>query len=248
MPIADDAPPPGRSRQAWTWLAAAAIAITVLFLGSPETDLAASRLFYAGNAAFIGQHVAWVDALRDGFRGFFIGAIALCVSGLLLTWRARPQWLHLGRLQWIFLAACLAVGPGLVANLLLKEHWGRARPRQVMEFGGTKAFTPPLLPARQCPRNCSFVSGEAASTFVVPYALAVLISRWSVVLVIAGTAGGLAAGLVRMAQGGHFLSDVVFAGVFMALVVLLLRAAMLRERPHPAKCTEATKAARGRPP
>jgi lipid A 4'-phosphatase len=40
--------------------------------------------------------------------------------------------------------------------------------------------------------------------------------------------GGLVTGLVRMAQGGHFLSEVAFAGVFMALTVLALRALMLR--------------------
>ena len=34
---------------------------------------------------------------------------------------------------------------------------------------------------------------------------------------------GAVTGLIRMGQGGHFLSDVVFAGLFMALVVLLLR-------------------------
>ena len=32
-----------------------------------------------------------------------------------------------------------------------------------------------------------------------------------------------------MSQGAHFLSDIVFAGVFMALVVLLLRWLLLRE-------------------
>ena len=46
------------------------------------------------------------------------------------------------------------------------------------------------------------------------------------VLVIGGTIAGLSAGLVRMAQGGHFLSDVIFAGVFMALTVLIVRRLM----------------------
>jgi lipid A 4'-phosphatase len=107
---------------------------------------------------------------------------------------------------------------------------GRARPKQIVEFGGTKVFTPPLLPASQCRRNCSFISGEAASTYVTFYAAAVLVPQWSVPLVIAGTLGGLATGLVRMSQGAHFLSDVVFAGVFMALTVLLVRALVLRDR------------------
>ena len=104
-----------------------------------------------------------------------------------------------------------------------------------LSFGGTKQFTPPLVMTKQCRRNCSFVSGEASSTYVTFYAAAALFPQWSVALVIAGTVGGLATGLIRMAQGAHFLSDIVFAGVFMALTVLALREIMLRRlrRPHP---------------
>ena len=38
----------------------------------------------------------------------------------------------------------------------------------------------------------------------------------------AAVAAGSIAGLIRMGEGGHFLSDVVFAGVFMALDVALM--------------------------
>ena len=64
---------------------------------------------------------------------------------------------------------------------------------------------------------------------------AALFPQWSVALVIAGTVAGLATGLIRMAQGAHFLSDVLFAGVFMALTVLALRQLLLRgqRRPDP---------------
>ena len=44
------------------------------------------------------------------------------------------MWLSLGLPQWLFLAVCLGVGPGLVANLLLKDQWGRARPKHIAEF------------------------------------------------------------------------------------------------------------------
>jgi hypothetical protein len=38
----------------------------------------------------------------------------------------------------------------------------------------------------------------------------------------AAVAAGAASGLIRMGEGGHFLSDVLFAGVFMALDVALI--------------------------
>jgi lipid A 4'-phosphatase len=115
------------------------------------------------------------------------------------------------------MAICLITGPLVVANIGLKDHWGRARPRDVIEFSGTKAFTPPFPPANQCESNCSFVSGEASSTFIVLFAAAFLFAPYSRRFVAAGIILGALTGLIRMAQGGHFLSDVIFAGVMMAI-------------------------------
>ncbi|HWE21802.1 MAG TPA: phosphatase PAP2 family protein [Hyphomicrobiaceae bacterium] len=212
----------------WGLPVAGGVVAAVVFLARPEIDLGVARLFHAPETGFVGQRLGWVRALRQGFVALYVGTIALCIAGLGLMWGGRRQWLGLGKTQWLYLAACLAAGPGLIANLVLKDNWGRARPSQITEFGGAKAFSPPLVPVNQCPRNCSFVSGEASSTYVTFYAAAALVPQWSIALAALGTAGGLATGLVRMAQGGHFLSDVVFAGVFMALTVLALRALMLR--------------------
>lgn len=121
-----------------------------------------------------------------------------------------------------FLAACLSIGPGIVANAMLKDQWGCARLKQVTLLGGEKEFTPALVPVSQCERNCSFVSGEAASMFAVFFALALLLGGYSSAIFSLGIAAGLGAGLIRMMQGAHFLSDVLFAGVFMALTVGLI--------------------------
>jgi lipid A 4'-phosphatase len=224
-----------------TWLLwglpiAIGVAAGAVFLARPEIDLALARLFYAPGAGFVGERLLWVRVLREVFVVLYYGTIGLCLAGLTLMWRGRRQWLGLGRPQWLFLAACLAAGPGLVANLILKDQWGRARPRHIVELGGAKAFTPPLVLADQCPRNCSFVSGEASSTYVTFYAAAALIPQWSATLVVVGTAAGLATGLIRMSQGGHFLSDVVFSGVFMALTVLVLHALILGRPPRTSLC------------
>jgi lipid A 4'-phosphatase len=205
------------------------VVAAAVFLTWPEIDLSVARAFYAPDAGFVGDRLGWVRALREAFKVPYFGTVVLCLAGLVQMWLGRRPWLRLDLSRWLFLAACLAAGPGLVANLVLKDHWDRARPSQIAEFGGSKAFTPPLLIANQCPRNCSFVSGEAASTYVTLYAAAALVPQRAVALAVAGTVGGLATGLVRMSQGAHFLSDVVFAGVFMALTVLALRALMLRD-------------------
>src|SRR5262245_61682414 len=110
----------------WSLPVAIGIAAGAVFLAVPEIDLAVARLFLAPDAGFVGMRLGWVRALRVAFILLFWSAIALCLAGLFWTlWRGRPQWLRLARAEWPFLAACLAAGPGLVANLVLKDNWGR---------------------------------------------------------------------------------------------------------------------------
>jgi len=58
------------------------------------------------------------------------------------------------------------------------------------------------------------------------YAAAAVAPQWAAPLIVVGTMAGLAAGSVRIVQGAHFLSDVVFAGLFMGLMVIVLHRLM----------------------
>ncbi len=206
------------------------LAAGVLFLVLPDIDLQFTRLFYRPGVGFAGQGELHAVILRWAFVLFYYICVAGAAVGIIRTRLGRRTWLGLAAKQWLFLAVCLGAGPGLVANVLLKEQLGRARPKHVVAFGGDKAFSPPLLPGRECAHACSFVSGEAASVFTPFYAAALLLPRWSLPLAAVGTAAGLAAGLVRISQGAHFLSDVVFAGVFMGLTVLIVYRLMFGPR------------------
>src|SRR4029077_6766534 len=98
----------------------------------------------------------------------------LILVGLAAAWLFlldRPVW-RLDRKALVFLVVSMAVAPGLLANSLLKDHWGRARPVQGEAFGGAHRFTPAPLAAAECDGNCSFVSGHAALGFsLVGFAL-----------------------------------------------------------------------------
>jgi lipid A 4'-phosphatase len=212
-----------RWRFGWTTFAIG-VAAAAVFLSSPQIDLIIAEAFLGGNR-FAGNQYLLVKIARWAFIVLYFGAIALAIAGMVLAHRER-LWAGLAAKRWLFLAACLVVGPGLVANVALKDQLGRARPKHVVELGGQKAFTPPLVASRECYRNCSFVSGEASSIFALFYAAALVMPQWSVPLAVAGTVGGFGAGLIRMSQGGHFLSDVIFAGVFMALTVHALHEVM----------------------
>ena len=198
------------------------VAAAVIFVGWPDIDLAAARLFYVGPRHFLFNHSPLATALRWGFRALTWGTAIAAVTGIILALARRRHLFGLGLPEWIFLALVLITGPGLIANTVLKDNWARPRPLHVTEFGGPEKFTPVLERSGACQRNCSFVSGEASATFALGFAFAMLARRRRAELMAAAVAAGSIAGLIRMGEGGHFLSDVVFAAVFMALDVALM--------------------------
>lgn len=128
----------------------------------------------------------------------------------------------------VFLISTMALGPGLLVNIALKDHWGRPRPGRIVEFGGDQHFVAWWNPRGDCVKNCSFVSGEVSSAFwtVAPAALAP--PAWRVLAYGAALTFGVAVALLRMVTGGHFLSDTIFAGVFTFLIVWLMYALIFR--------------------
>ena len=241
--------PVDRNAQAWdadglTELKLAAVAAligvaaAVIFVGWPDLDLAAARLFYVEPRHFLFNQSTLATILRFGFRLVTWTTAALAVIGIILVLARRRRLLGLGLPQWIFLALVLITGPGLTANTLLKDNWGRPRPIQVVEFGGLDRFSPVLERSGACEWNCSFVSGEASATFAIGFAIAMLVRRRRAAVMVAAVAAGSIAGLIRIGEGGHFLSDVVFAAVFMALDVALIHwlvfSVLLRRTPDEA--------------
>ncbi|NJM34354.1 MAG: phosphatase PAP2 family protein [Rhodomicrobium sp.] len=198
---------------------AAGLLAAIVFLAFPQIDLAASRPFYQGDGAFMFGAPSLGSVIRLLLRIVFALACLASIAGFVMLAFFNRKLLGLGLAAWAYIGLCAAVGSGITANLIFKDNWGRARPVHVTEFGGTKQFTPALLRTDQCERNCSFVSGEASNMFVLGFAAALLADpARSKLLFLAAIALGSFAGLIRIGAGGHFLSDIVFAGVFMAFV------------------------------
>jgi membrane-associated PAP2 superfamily phosphatase len=165
----------------------------------------------------------WVQLLRNSSRLIITLLVVpgfIVVLGKLIVPRAR---MLIEARSALFLVATLAIGPGLVTNLIFKDHWGRTRPIDLAQFdihhGNTGQFTPWWDPRGECPNNCSFIAGEPSGAFwtLAPAALAPPELRalaYGAALVF-----GVGVSVLRMAAGAHFFSDCVFAGVFMYLVI-----------------------------
>jgi lipid A 4'-phosphatase len=128
----------------------------------------------------------------------------------------------------MFLIATLALAPGLMANVLLKDHWGRPRPIDVTQFGGTDHFVAWWDPRGDCPNNCAFVSGDVSGAFwtIAPAALAP--PQWRAIAYGAALALGAGMAIMRVMAGGHFFSDTIFAGIFTYLIIWIMHGLIYR--------------------
>ena len=200
--------------------------LPVLVLWPAPIDLAISTWFFdPALDRFPARGQAFPEAAHAAIS--LIGKVlaALFAAGLIGCLLTRRALVRLDARAYGFLLCCMLMGPLVISNGLFKNHWGRARPMQLIEFGGTHEFTPPLLIADQCQRNCSFVAGDPSVGFML-HCLAYLPSarrrrQW---LFWAGMVAGAAAGALRIWMGAHFFSDVIFAAVFMLLVAALVHA------------------------
>ena len=223
------------SRTGFAFLIIAAIGFVaaIIWVSFPNIDLWVSDLFERGDYSdarrfYLREHpiAQFLNELID--EGASVVAFFV-LFGLVFTSLANRPFLRLTKRKYWFLLASFISGPLLVANAVFKENWGRARPRDVTEFGGDFLFTPPLMIADQCETNCSFVSGDASLAFTM-IAIAFAAPRIRTLWLTLATAFGVIIGINRIVQGAHFLSDTLFAAIFMSLCVLLMYMIVIEQR------------------
>ncbi len=197
------------------------ILLTAIFLPFPEVDLWVSSLFYNGNNDFWLRTTEFNRVFNDYGRPILRYAGLSILALLVYRFFTLPMDRLRSLARYMFLILCVIVVNGFVIHSVLKDNVGRARPKQVVEFDGSKVFTPPLLPVDQCEGNCSFVSGDAAAGYAL-LALALYATRRRKFWILASLGAGIALGTMRLINGSHFLSDILFAGVVTCGGVLIL--------------------------
>jgi lipid A 4'-phosphatase len=214
-------------------------AILAFFWLSPEIDIWFSRLFYKPDTGFFwAEHpvtifiydsveiitttIALLLFLNIGGKFLQLKTTIVCDSKKLLTQKAS-----------IFLLLVLALGPGLFVHQGLKENMPRPRPKHIIEFGGTQEYARPLE-IREGISGKSFVSGHAAAAFfLAAFALLFRSSKLKFFIYSGGVFWGLVAGISRIVQGKHFLSDIILSGIFTLLIAHILFWIMFEFRKHP---------------
>src|SRR6266404_6142947 len=194
----------------------------LLFAVFPQLDLWLAHFFYDassrtfvlspfGTAQFGRRTAMWIA------WAFTAPAIVALIVKLI---RPEKPLLISGRAV-VFLLSTILMTAILLPDVVIKHHWGRPRPIATIQFNGAQAFKPWWQARTDDWHSTSFFSGEAATAFwtYAPAALAPPALR--PLAFVGATIFGLTTGILRMAFGAHYASDVLAAGVTAFLVVWL---------------------------
>ncbi len=170
-----------------------------------EIDLSISHLFYENNIFFLN------DTLVEKFFHISIRPIVILtilISIGLFTYNKyyNKNLFDITKRKLIYIFLVLALAPGLIVNLFLKEGFERPRPKQIIEFGSKKEFYPAYTLTNQ--GKDSFSSGHVAAAFSL-MGLAMLAQRRREFWINLTLVYGVGMMIARVAAGAHFFSDVV---------------------------------------
>ncbi|HBM15875.1 MAG TPA: hypothetical protein DD381_05985 [Lentisphaeria bacterium] len=187
---------------------------------STDLDLVISSLFF--DNGFNKEAAPWIYFYNYGMIPLWVSLIISLfyfIKSFICTNYRRY------RKTSLFVILFIALGPGLIVNVILKENTGRPRPVQCSVFKGNYEFKNVLTAWQINTDNKSFPSGHASGAFsmIFPYFLfRRKNNKLAYLLLAGGTLYGTIVGIARIAQGGHFASDVIWSFGIVYLVGLAL--------------------------
>jgi lipid A 4'-phosphatase len=195
------------------------LALIAIITVSPQVDQYLAKLTYNPiTNNFYGETHLWCKIIYHGVNVAIAILIILPIVFLFLAYRIKSLSKTFAKRFALITYVSLIVGPGVIVNAGLKQHWGRARPNQVIREHQT--FTPLWQYVANKPSDNSFPSGHASGGFFLGIPL--LATRRKKLAISVSLLGGALVGLVRLLQGGHYFSDILMAGILVIAVGLIV--------------------------
>ena len=195
----------------------------LFFILFPKFDIFFSKLFFF-EEKFISDKYIFIRSLRSFLKDLMIviSIVSLLLIIVNIFFKMKKKTFLKPRTKLILIGFLVGpvIGCGLIANFYFKDNWGRARPINIQEFGGEKIYTQPFIMSDQCERNCSWISGEASAAFSFITGTIILKSP---IFFLLNIIFGIIVSFCRIAMGGHFLSDNIFAMIFMIYLAILYK-------------------------
>ena len=198
------------------------IVFSIIFILFPELDLIVARFFYDEADNFLLRNTTFHSFVDNWIRPSIKYAFLLILCFFFFFLIKKTTLIRQNLRAIIFVSSSFIIGPILLVNGLLKEHIGRARPKNIIDFGGDKLFSPAYFSADQCITNCSFVSGDAAAAFTTLTFALLFSGKIRIPMIFLSISLGIVVSVYRLGTGAHFLSDTLLAGMFCIFIVLVL--------------------------
>jgi lipid A 4'-phosphatase len=210
-------------RQAWKDFSILFLILGILTLVFRFTnlDIILEHYFYTSEKGWILQYrPIWDFIYRYGiFPGYFLAFCGLIMISM-TYWNSK--FIRFRKASFV-LVFTIITGPGILVNLVLKDHTGRPRPREITEFGGTEHYLC-VCEMGKTNEGKSFPCGHCSMGFYLAIPWLFYRNRKKVLaysFLAIGIAYGTLIGIARMMAGGHFASDVVWAGGLTWFVALI---------------------------
>jgi len=237
-------------RSPFVWLPFLAIAALTVFFRMTDADTVLVEPFYVNSGNRVVDHWPMMfvqpwKALYDWgyYPAWFLGC------GGLLVWLASFRWTKLEpwRDPGLFCGLVFIIGPGIIINGVLKPYWGRPRPNAIVQFGGEREFLK-VWEWGGWQDESSFPSGHASTGFYLMVPAFVCYRRrrkLALAFLVLGIVCGIAIGLARVVAGGHFPSDILWAGGIVYFTALFLAVPFRFGGGSPSAVAKCLPAARG---
>lgn len=216
------------------------LALTLTLEGF-DTDLRVSGLFFErGKGWPLAERQPWLWLFEYGTLPgllFSLGSFGLWLASL------GMEKLALYRRPLLIVWLTALIGAGLIVHLVFKDYWGRPRPRETVQLGGTweyHAFYEPGTPGR----GKAFPCGHCTTgyLFLASFAFWAVNRRLALFGMGLGVLYGILISSARIVQGGHYLNDSLWAMGMTLLTALALDALLPTERLAWAKLSDRQKA------
>ena len=158
---------------------------------------------------FLAKSPPWIWLYEYGvIPGIFLSIISF------LTWIFSHTKKKLAILRPYLLICALTpiIASALLVNVVLKDHTGRPRPREIKQFSGNWEYLPALqigIPGR----GHSFPCGHCSIAFTLTSGIVFwrLSRKFAILSLSLGLIYGILMSLARIVQGGHFITDAMWS-------------------------------------
>ena len=187
------------------------VLILITILGeSYDMDRRFSAQFYSLDQDwFLAEKIPW-----NWFYDFgAIPGILISIISFFL-WAYYRTNIKFAVLRPYFLICCFTpiVASLFLVNVILKDHSGRPRPREILQFNGNWEYKP-VLKVGVPGKGHSFPCGHCSIAFTLTSGIIFFrhSRKFAILSFSLGLSYGILMSIARIFQGGHFLSDTIWS-------------------------------------